>query len=41
MLRLGYIVAPRALIEELRVIRHAMVRHSTAPARCSFTSVRT
>jgi GntR family transcriptional regulator / MocR family aminotransferase len=26
-LRLGYIVAPRALIKELRVIRHAMVRH--------------
>jgi GntR family transcriptional regulator/MocR family aminotransferase len=26
-LRLGYIVAPRALINELRVLRHAMVRH--------------
>jgi len=29
-LRLGYIVAPRALISELRVIRHAMVRHPSA-----------
>lgn len=29
-LRLGYIVAPRALIGELRVIRHAMVRHPSA-----------
>ena len=29
-LRLGYIVAPRALIEELRAIRHAMVRHPSA-----------
>ncbi|MFZ4742735.1 MAG: PLP-dependent aminotransferase family protein [Betaproteobacteria bacterium] len=29
-LRLGYIVAPRALITELRVIRHAMVRHPSA-----------
>jgi GntR family transcriptional regulator/MocR family aminotransferase len=29
-LRLGYIVAPRALIRELRVIRHAMVRHPSA-----------
>lgn len=29
-LRLGYIVAPRALIKELRVIRHAMVRHPSA-----------
>jgi GntR family transcriptional regulator/MocR family aminotransferase len=28
--RLGYIVAPRALIEELRVLRHAMVRHPSA-----------
>jgi GntR family transcriptional regulator/MocR family aminotransferase len=27
VLRLGYIVAPRALIRELRVIRHAMLRH--------------
>jgi GntR family transcriptional regulator/MocR family aminotransferase len=26
-LRLGYIVAPRALIAELRLLRHAMVRH--------------
>lgn len=30
VLRLGYIVAPRALIKELRVIRHAMVRHPSA-----------
>lgn len=30
VLRLGYIVAPRALIQELRVIRHAMVRHPSA-----------
>jgi len=29
-LRLGYIVAPRALIRELRAIRHAMVRHPSA-----------
>ncbi len=29
-LRLGYIVAPRALIGELRLIRHAMVRHPSA-----------
>jgi GntR family transcriptional regulator/MocR family aminotransferase len=29
-LRLGYIVAPRALIEELRVLRHAMLRHPSA-----------
>ena len=29
-LRLGYIVAPRALITELRTIRHAMVRHPSA-----------
>lgn len=29
-LRLGYIVAPRALITELRVLRHAMVRHPSA-----------
>ena len=29
-LRLGYIVAPRALIRELRMIRHAMVRHPSA-----------
>ncbi|WP_198972555.1 MocR-like pyridoxine biosynthesis transcription factor PdxR [Xylophilus sp. ASV27] len=29
-LRLGFIVAPRALIRELRVIRHAMVRHPSA-----------
>ena len=28
--RLGYIVAPRALIEELRGLRHAMVRHPSA-----------
>jgi GntR family transcriptional regulator/MocR family aminotransferase len=27
---LGYIVAPRALIAELRVLRHAMVRHPSA-----------
>ncbi len=26
-LRLGYIVAPRALIAELRLLRHAMIRH--------------
>lgn len=30
VLRLGYIVAPRALIAELRVLRHAMVRHPSA-----------
>ena len=30
VLRLGYIVAPRALIQELRLIRHAMVRHPSA-----------
>ena len=29
-LRLGYIVAPRALIAELRATRHAMVRHPSA-----------
>ena len=29
-LRLGYIVAPRALISELRGLRHAMVRHPSA-----------
>lgn len=29
-LRLGYIVAPRALIAELRTVRHAMVRHPSA-----------
>ena len=29
-LRLGYIVAPRALIKELRAVRHAMVRHPSA-----------
>ena len=29
-LRLGYIVAPRALVKELRVLRHAMVRHPSA-----------
>lgn len=29
-LRLGYIVAPRGLITELRAIRHAMVRHPSA-----------
>ncbi|MFT4267259.1 MAG: PLP-dependent aminotransferase family protein [Xenophilus sp.] len=29
-LRLGYIVAPRALIAELRVLRHAQVRHPSA-----------
>jgi GntR family transcriptional regulator / MocR family aminotransferase len=29
-LRLGYVVAPRALIRELRLIRHAMVRHPSA-----------
>jgi GntR family transcriptional regulator/MocR family aminotransferase len=29
-LRLGYIVAPRALVKELRAIRHAMVRHPSA-----------
>lgn len=29
-LRLGYIVAPRALVRELRVLRHAMVRHPSA-----------
>ncbi len=30
VLRLGYIVAPRALVRELRVLRHAMVRHPSA-----------
>lgn len=30
VLRLGYIVAPRELIRELRAIRHAMVRHPSA-----------
>ena len=30
VLRLGYIVAPRALIRELRLVRHAMVRHPSA-----------
>jgi GntR family transcriptional regulator / MocR family aminotransferase len=30
VLRLGYIVAPRALVKELRAIRHAMVRHPSA-----------
>jgi GntR family transcriptional regulator / MocR family aminotransferase len=29
-LRMGYIVAPRQLIDELRLIRHAMVRHPSA-----------
>jgi len=29
-LRLGYVVAPRELIAELRVLRHAMVRHPSA-----------
>jgi GntR family transcriptional regulator/MocR family aminotransferase len=29
-LRLGYIVAPHALVKELRVLRHAMVRHPSA-----------
>lgn len=29
-LRLGYIVAQKALIDELRVLRHAMVRHPSA-----------
>ena len=29
-MRLGYIVAPRALIAELRLLRHAMVRHPSA-----------
>jgi GntR family transcriptional regulator/MocR family aminotransferase len=29
-LRLGFIVAPRALISELRVLRHAMLRHPSA-----------
>jgi len=29
-LRLGYIVAPTALVKELRAIRHAMVRHPSA-----------
>ncbi|MEI8324021.1 MAG: PLP-dependent aminotransferase family protein [Betaproteobacteria bacterium] len=29
-LRMGYIVAPRALIAELRGLRHAMVRHPSA-----------
>ena len=30
VLRLGYIVAPRVLVKELRVLRHAMVRHPSA-----------
>ncbi|MBU3739369.1 MAG: PLP-dependent aminotransferase family protein [Rhodoferax sp.] len=30
VLRLGYIVAPRALVQELRLVRHAMVRHPSA-----------
>ena len=30
VLRLGYIVAPRPLVKELRVLRHAMVRHPSA-----------
>jgi GntR family transcriptional regulator/MocR family aminotransferase len=30
VLRLGYIVAPKALVMELRVLRHAMVRHPSA-----------
>lgn len=30
VLRLGYIVAPRSLIAELRMLRHAMVRHPSA-----------
>jgi GntR family transcriptional regulator/MocR family aminotransferase len=30
VLRLGYIVAPRALVKELRILRHAMVRHPSA-----------
>jgi GntR family transcriptional regulator/MocR family aminotransferase len=30
VLRLGYIVAPHALVRELRVLRHAMVRHPSA-----------
>ncbi|MBS0448310.1 MAG: PLP-dependent aminotransferase family protein [Proteobacteria bacterium] len=30
VLRLGYIVAPAPLIRELRVLRHAMVRHPSA-----------
>jgi GntR family transcriptional regulator / MocR family aminotransferase len=30
VLRLGFIVAPHALVQELRVIRHAMVRHPSA-----------
>ncbi len=30
VLRLGYIVAPRALIQELRLVRHTMVRHPSA-----------
>jgi GntR family transcriptional regulator/MocR family aminotransferase len=29
-IRLGYIVAPRALIAELRLLRHSMVRHPSA-----------
>ena len=29
-LRLGYVVAPRALIGELRLLRHAMLRHPSA-----------
>src|SRR5690606_17768379 len=29
-LRVGYIVGPRALIAELRLLRHAMVRHPSA-----------
>jgi GntR family transcriptional regulator/MocR family aminotransferase len=30
VLRLGYIVAPSALVKEIRVLRHAMVRHPSA-----------
>jgi GntR family transcriptional regulator/MocR family aminotransferase len=30
VLRLGYVVAPRALIRQLRAIRHAMIRHPSA-----------
>jgi GntR family transcriptional regulator/MocR family aminotransferase len=35
-LRLGYIVAPRPLIEELRALRRLMVRHPTAFIQQSF-----
>ena len=35
-LRLGYIVAPRPLIEELRALRRLMVRHPTAFIQRSF-----